>query len=158
MIFYTELKVPTGELLLIGDGSEVMGVFWKSYKKIPKPEVDWVNDPSKFTDVIRQIQEYFEGTRKSFNIKTKSHGTDFQKAVWKIISEIPYGQSLSYKQVAEKIGKPKAVRAVGTAVGSNPLCIVVPCQRVSTASGTISGYAGGIESKRYLLELERTYA
>lgn len=158
MIFYTDLKVPTGDLLLIKEDREITGVFWKSYKKVPKPEENWINDPSEFTDAIKQIQEYFDGKRKSFDIKIRAAGTDFQKAVWSVIAKIPYNQSLTYKQVAEKIGKPKAVRAVGTAVGSNPLCIVVPCQRVSTASGTISGYAGGIESKRYLLELERTYA
>lgn len=155
--YYTEFDVPTGTLLLMSDDDIVTGVFWKSYKKVPKPEIDWINDPSKFEEVAKQINEYFEGKRKTFDIKMKATGTDFQKAVWKVISEIPYNKTLSYKEVAEKIGRPKTVRAVGTAVGSNPLCILVPCQRVSTASGGISGYAGGVESKQYLLELEKTH-
>jgi O-6-methylguanine DNA methyltransferase len=153
-VYYEELEVPTGELLLMSDGSAVTGVYWKAYKKVPTPTSDWVKDPSKFKELTQQINEYFEGKRKLFDIETKSQGTEFQRAVWKVISEIPYNKSLSYKEVAEKIGRPKAVRAVGTAVGSNPLCLVVPCQRVSTVSGTISGYAGGVESKKYLLELE----
>lgn len=154
MTFYTELDVPTGQLLVVGDGDVVTGVFWKSYKKVPRPTADWINDASQFEEVIKQINEYFTGTRKTFDIKTESAGTEFQEAVWKVISEIPYNKSLSYKEVAEKIGRPKALRAVGTAVGSNPLCLIVPCQRVSTVNGTISGYAGGVESKKYLLELE----
>jgi O-6-methylguanine DNA methyltransferase len=153
-MYYTELKVPTGELLLMGDGDAVTGVYWKSYKKVPKPTETWMKDPSKFKNLITQINEYFAGNRKTFDVKMKSNGTVFQEAVWKVISEIPYNKSLSYKEVAEKIGRPKAVRAVGTAVGSNPLCLIIPCQRVSTANGGISGYAGGVESKKYLLELE----
>lgn len=156
MIFYTELAVPTGELLLMSNEDAITGVYWKSYKKVPKPTEDWIKDASKFKDATRQINEYFAGKRKSFDIDTRSTGTEFQEAVWKVISEIPYNKSLSYKQVAEKIGRPKAVRAVGTAVGSNPLCILVPCQRVGTSGGGISGYAGGVESKRYLLNLEAT--
>lgn len=152
--YYTELEVPTGELLLMSDGEVITGVYWKSYKKVPIPSDDWVKDPSKFKELTRQINEYFEGKRKDFGIKTKVKGTEFQEAVWKVIAGIPYNKSLSYKEIAEKIGRPKAVRAVGTAVGSNPLCVVVPCQRVSTTSGGVSGYAGGIESKEYLLNLE----
>jgi methylated-DNA-[protein]-cysteine S-methyltransferase len=154
MTYFTEIKVPTGELLLTSDDDVVTGVYWKAYKRAPKPTSDWIKDESRFKNLIRQINEYFLGERKIFDVETKSKGTEFQKQVWKIISEIPYNKSLSYKQVAEKIGRPNAVRAVGTAVGSNPLCLVVPCQRVSTSSGKISGYAGGIESKKYLLALE----
>lgn len=154
MTYYTTLEVPTGELLLMSDGENIIGVYWHAYKKVPKPATEWVKDPSKFESIILQINEYFSGSRKSFEIKTKSKGTEFQQIVWDVIKEIPYGKSLSYKQVAQKIGRPNAVRAVGTAVGSNPLCLVVPCQRVSTSSGGISGYAGGIESKQFLLTLE----
>ena len=157
MIYFSELKVPTGELLLMSDGETITGVYWKSYKKVPVPASDWAKDDSKFKELTKQINEYFAGNRKTFDIKTKSVGTEFQKSVWRVISEIPYGKRLSYKQVAEKIGRPNAVRAVGTAVGSNPICLVVPCQRVSTASGGISGYAGGVESKKYLLELEANH-
>lgn len=157
MTYFTELKVPTGELLLMSDGELITGVYWQAYKRVPKPAMDWVDDPSKFHAIISQINEYFAGDRKVFDVKIVSIGTEFQKAVWKVISEIPYGKSLSYKQVAEKIGRPNAVRAVGTAVGSNPICLIVPCQRVSTATGGISGYAGGIETKKYLLELEKSY-
>jgi len=154
MIYFSELKVPTGELLLMSDGEAITGVYWKAYKRVPQPVSNWIRDEDKFKDLIGQINEYFAGSRRLFDVKIKSDGTEFQKTVWNVIAEIPYGKSLTYGQVAEKIGRPNAVRAVGTAVGSNPLCLIVPCQRVSTASGGISGYAGGVESKKYLLDLE----
>jgi methylated-DNA-[protein]-cysteine S-methyltransferase len=101
-----------------------------------------------------QLQEYFAGKRKKFDLKLNFVGTPFQQKVWKELSKIPFGKTLSYKEIASNIQNPKAVRAVGTANGRNPFCIVIPCHRVIAANGTLGGYVGGLEVKRKLLSLE----
>lgn len=106
--------------------------------------------------VFCQLQEYFAGTRRKFEIPYELRGTEFQKKVWAALEEIPYGQTRSYGDVARAVGNPKAVRAVGLANGKNPLWIVVPCHRVVGAGGKLTGYAGGLEMKRALLELEKS--
>ena len=106
---------------------------------------------------ISQLEEYFSGTRKSFDLPLEINGTEFQLKVWKALCNIPYGETRSYKDIAEKIGNPKAVRAVGGANNKNKLMIVVPCHRVIGADGSLTGYAGGIEVKKKLLELEKKY-
>ena len=103
----------------------------------------------------RQIEEYLNGTRKSFDIKHYYQGSEFQEKVWQALSTIPYGETFTYKQIAEMIGSPKAVRAVGNACNSNPLAILIPCHRVISSNGSLSSYAGGQEIKKMLLELEQ---
>ena len=111
---------------------------------------------TKFTDlVIKQIEEYLQGTRQTFDINYRLAGTEFQRKVWKALLEIPYGETRSYKQIAEAIGKPNASRAVGMANSKNPILLLVPCHRVIGAKGSLTGYAGGLEMKQYLLNLER---
>ena len=105
----------------------------------------------------RQLCEYLKGERKEFDLPLNPKGTDFQKRVWKALCEIPYGETRSYKQIAETIGNPKAVRAVGMANHRNPLLIVVPCHRVIGADGKLVGYAAGIDKKAFLLQLEAKY-
>ena len=105
--------------------------------------------------VLIQFAEFFSGIRKYFNIPFKFKGTDFQNKIWKTISEIPYGETLSYSLLAKKIGNPKSVRAVANACGANPICILVPCHRIIGSNGYLGGYTGGIEKKIKLLELER---
>ncbi|MDE6413525.1 MAG: methylated-DNA--[protein]-cysteine S-methyltransferase [Eubacterium sp.] len=105
--------------------------------------------------VINQLEEYFSGTRKSFDLPLEMNGTAFQLKVWNELCNIPYGETRSYKDIAEKTGNPKAVRAVGGANNKNKLMIVVPCHRVIGADGSLTGYAGGIEVKKTLLELEK---
>lgn len=156
MTYYTHLDSPIGTLLLISDGKVLRGLYFTVYKHVPKIAEGWVENKEMFRNVIAQLNEYFAGSRKSFDIPMQVNGTEFQKSVWEHIAKIPYGQHISYKDIAEAIGKPKAVRAVGTAVGNNPICIIGPCHRVLTASGQIGGYAGGSESKEYLLQLETT--
>lgn len=102
----------------------------------------------------KQLQEYFEGKRQTFDLKLDPVGTPFQKKVWSELQKIPFGKTLAYKDIAKKIHNPKAVRAVGTANGKNPFCIIIPCHRVIAADGTLGGYAGGLEMKKYLLDLE----
>ena len=113
------------------------------------------NEPNYITNLVyNQIIEYLAGQRKIFNFNYKLEGTDFQKKVWKKLCEIPYGQTKTYSQIAEEIKNPKAVRAVGMANNKNPLCIVVPCHRVIVKNGKLIGYAGGIDMKKSLLDIE----
>lgn len=105
-----------------------------------------------------QLKEYFAGTRKEFDLPVDTGGTPFQKEVWKALTEIPYGQICSYQDIARRIGRPKACRAVGRANGTNPVAILVPCHRVIGKSGTLTGYAGGLDIKEFLLKLEKENA
>ena len=112
--------------------------------------------PNELTEIVfRQLDEYFAGTRKAFDFPCRLHGTPFQEAVWAALREIPYGETRSYKDIAEAIGHPKAFRAVGMANHANPIFITIPCHRVIGASGSLVGYGGGLEMKKALLELER---
>lgn len=119
-----------------------------------EPHDDWTRDDTAFDDAAAQLREYFAGKRTAFDLPLAPRGTDFQLAVWNALQRIPYGQTRSYRDVALTIGKPAAIRAVGAANGANPLPIVVPCHRVIGANGSLTGYAGGMEAKRLLLDLE----
>ncbi|MCL6274387.1 methylated-DNA--[protein]-cysteine S-methyltransferase [Muricauda sp. 2012CJ35-5] len=110
--------------------------------------------PEVLEDAIYQFREYFEGTRKSFNLKLNPEGTDFQKKVWDLLQEIPYGKTISYLELSKRLGDPKAIRAVAAANGKNPLWIVIPCHRVIGSNGDLTGYAGGLHRKKWLLEHE----
>ena len=117
---------------------------------------DEENSPNCFTDEVNlQLKEYFNGQRKKFDIQFKMHGTEFQKKVWKQLLKIPYGQTRTYKQIAESIGNAKACRAVGMASHANPIAIIIPCHRVIGSNGNLTGYAGGLEFKKYLLNIEK---
>lgn len=112
------------------------------------------NIPAVMKECIRQLDEYFSGSRKYFTLPLAPEGTNFQCSVWKALQTIPYGQTISYKQLAERVENPKACRAVGTANGRNPIAIIIPCHRVIAANGTLGGYAGGLDIKTILLKLE----
>ena len=116
-----------------------------------------VNAP-QFFGLHKQLQEYFRGKRTVFDLPLQAAGTEFQVSVWKALLKIPYGQTRSYKEIAEKIKRPKAVRAVGGANGSNPVPIIIPCHRVISHDGTLGGYSAGLDIKTQLLELERKYS
>ena len=113
-----------------------------------------VRDAARCRHVVDQIEEYFSGERRAFDLEVDLDGTEFQKSVWKNLLEIPFGQTRSYRQLAERLGKPAATRAVGRANATNPVSIVVPCHRVIGADGSLTGFGGGIDVKRFLLELE----
>lgn len=151
---YTVKDTLAGRLLFISDGETITGIHWVVFKRAPQIQPDWIENKEIFSEAITQFDEYFVGKRTHFTFAHNSQGTEFQKAVWKELAAIPYGKSSSYKAIATAVGKPKAVRAVGTAVGSNPLSIIVPCHRVLTSTATLGGYAGGIESKKCLLQIE----
>jgi len=149
-------NTPAGKLLLTSDDNiAVTGMHWVVFKRAPVVRAEWLEDKTRFQEVLRQLDEYFAGKRQAFDFPHKTIvGTSFQHSVWNELAKIPFGKTRTYQDIAVKIGKPKAVRAVGTAVGSNPFSIVVPCHRVLAAGGRINGYAGGLESKAVLLTLE----
>lgn len=153
-MYYTYYDTPAGTILFTANETMLTGAHWKVFARAPEVLPGWREDAERFADSIRQFEEYFSGQRKEFDLPHNMLGTDFQKSVWNEIAKIQYGSHITYKDIAEAIGKPKAVRAVGTAVGSNPISIVVPCHRVLATSGKLGGYAGGLESKRTLLALE----
>ena len=123
---------------------------------IPRREPDpaWTRDASAFTDLRRQLAEYFRGERRTFEVRLAPEGTAFQRDTWSALATIPYGATISYAELARRVGRPRAVRAVGAANGANPLPIVVPCHRVIGADGSLTGFGGGLDTKRRLLELE----
>ena len=155
MTFYMRLKCPLGSLLLSSDGAALTGLHLppKSNEAI---EHHWIRDASAqpFPEAGRQLSAYFEGTLMQFDLPLLASGTAFQTRVWKELEKIPYGVTISYGELARRIGNPKASRAVGLANGRNPIPIIVPCHRVIGASGKLVGYGGGLDTKRMLLDLE----
>lgn len=124
------------------------------HKGGPAPEPAWHRDEGPFAQVCEQLTEYFAGNLQEFDVRLAPAGTEFQKKVWQELCRIPFGASISYGELAQRIGQPKASRAVGAANGQNPISIIVPCHRVIGANGTLTGYGGGIERKKWLLEHE----
>jgi len=153
-VFYTTFESPVGLLLLAGDSDALRLVSFESSKHAPPLCADWKEDKAPFTEVIRQLRAYFCGELREFDLPLALEGTEFQRRVWNALREIPYGATISYLQLAERIGNPKAVRAVGLANGSNPIPIIVPCHRVIGSDGSLTGFGGGISTKKKLLELE----
>lgn len=153
-MYYCYLDTPIGELLLAGeDGALAMIGFPKgSMRRDPEP--DWIYNEKPLSDARQQLQEYFDGTRKTFDLPLRLNGTEFQVSVLKALQKIPYGETVSYGEIARRIGRPKAMRAVGAANGRNPIPIVVPCHRVIGSSGDMTGFGGGIDTKEALLRLE----
>jgi methylated-DNA-[protein]-cysteine S-methyltransferase len=155
-IFFTHLPSQVGELLLVGDDDGLRGLFMPGDRDLPvAPEPTWVRDDERFADAAEQLREYFAGERTAFELDLAPRGTTFQLAVWEALRAIPYGETVSYAELAVSMGRPDAVRAVGAANGRNPLSIVVPCHRVIGADGSLTGFSAGLEAKRTLLDLER---
>lgn len=148
------VPVPMGEVTLVGDGHRLEGLYWPDHTPAPDRERFGPRDDEAFPEAVRQLGEYFDGTRRTFDLDLAPRGTDFQRLVWDELARIPFGQVRTYGEVAEAIGRPMAVRAVGAANSRNPLSIVVPCHRVVSASGQAHGYAGTVENKQWLLRHE----
>jgi len=153
-LYWHELDSPIGRLLLAGDGERLIQVCFQSGPHPQQPADGWVEDGAPFRTAIRQLGEYFAGERRRFELPLAPRGTDFQRRVWRALTEIPYGRTISYGELARRIGNPSASRAVGLANGANPLPIVVPCHRVIGADGSLTGFGGGLPIKRKLLALE----
>ena len=151
---------PVGPILVVGDETHVRAVWMGSPPpgRPAGPEVEREHAPAPLRDAATQLEEYFRGERQVFDLPLAPEGTDFQRRVWAQLEQIPYGQTRSYGQIAAAIGQPRASQAVGAANGRNPLSIVVPCHRVLGSTGALVGYAGGLERKQALLELERRVA
>ncbi|MEP7362338.1 MAG: methylated-DNA--[protein]-cysteine S-methyltransferase [Acidobacteriota bacterium] len=145
---------PIGELLLAGDGAALSLIGFPAGKGHRAPREDWVEDPAAFSDARRQLDDYFEGKLRQFDIPLAPRGTEFQLAVWEALTCIPFGETIAYRDLAIRIGNPTAVRAVGAANGANPIPIVVPCHRVIGADGSLTGFGGGLDTKRWLLRHE----
>jgi len=153
-MLYTTIDSPIGELLLTGDGHALHGLYMQEGRHPMKISRTWEHRPAAFADVSRQLEEYFAGRRTSFDVSLVLNGAPFQRRVWRALQEIPYGETISYGEQARRIGQPSAARAVGMANGRNPIAVIVPCHRVIGANGSLTGYGGGIERKRLLLDLE----
>jgi methylated-DNA-[protein]-cysteine S-methyltransferase len=155
--FYLTMQSPIGELLLTSDREALTGVFMELHRHGPENREHWVraDDHPILRAAKLQLEEYFGGTRTEFELPLNLSGTPFQKTVWAELCAIPYGQTISYGQLAKRIGNPAASRAVGLANGKNPISIIVPCHRVIGSNGSLTGYGGGLERKQALLALEQ---
>lgn len=156
-VIYTVLNSPVGKLLIAENS---IGVFEISFSKNGLPHKigsSWNYAEHLPSGADRQLFEYFKGERFDFDLTLQLSGTHFQVAVWNSLKSIPYGETVSYLEIAKRVGHPDAVRAVGAANGANPLPIVLPCHRVIGSNGKLTGYGGGLENKKYLLSMESLY-
>jgi methylated-DNA-[protein]-cysteine S-methyltransferase len=151
---YTTVRSPLGELLLTAEDGVLTGLFMPAEAHEPPPGAE--RDDQGFATVRRQLEEYFAGRRRAFDVVVAPPGTTFQQRVWDELQRIDYGETISYAELATRIGRPTAIRAAGAANGANPISILIPCHRVIGSDGSLTGYGGGLEAKRALLELERT--
>ena len=153
---YAYLDTPVGTLLIAGDASAVLQITFPSRGKAAKAEAGWVESQrGPVAEAVRQLREYFAGERTEFDLPLAPRGTEFQRSVWRQLRGIPYGETISYGELARRVGNPKASRAVGSANGKNPLPIVIPCHRVIAGDGTLGGFGGGLPTKQTLLALEQ---
>ena len=155
-IFHTTYESPIGPLLLICDGSSLTGLHTANDRFRPVPGALWREDAGRapLAQTIAQLKAYFDGALTEFDVPLAAQGTDFQKRVWRELRNIPFGHTVSYAELARRIGRPTASRAVGHCNARNPISIIVPCHRVIGADQSLTGYAGGLDRKRWLLELE----
>jgi methylated-DNA-[protein]-cysteine S-methyltransferase len=152
---YQYLETPIGRLLIGGDGEAVRIIAFPKNGRPRDPQPGWIEGSTgAIEETARQLREYFAGRRREFELPLAPEGTQFQKSVWRELQGIPYGRTISYGELARRIGNPKASRAVGAANGANPIPIVIPCHRVIGANGKLTGFGGGLPIKEKLLHLE----
>jgi methylated-DNA-[protein]-cysteine S-methyltransferase len=157
-MFTAPYAAPFGELTLVASDAGLRAVLWPAEKpgRVRLPETTSSTNHPILVSTVTQLHEYFAGTRRRFDLPLDLRGTVFQVKAWRALADIPYGQTTSYAQQAAHIGHPTAVRAVGSANGRNPISIVLPCHRVVATSGALTGFAGGLDIKRWLLDFEST--
>jgi methylated-DNA-[protein]-cysteine S-methyltransferase len=155
MMSYTQIESPVGPLLLVADEAGLRQILFVNGRHQARPEASWKEDGAPLEKTISQLRSYFAGEREEFDLTLAPEGTPFQQEVWRRLCEIPYGETISYGELAKQIGNPQASRAVGLANGSNPIPIVIPCHRVIGSNGKLTGYGGGLPIKEKLLALER---
>jgi methylated-DNA-[protein]-cysteine S-methyltransferase len=151
---YTWMESPVGRLLLAGDAAGLRSVSFLTSNRADVVREDWVEDRLALRDVERQLRDYFAGALRRFDLQLAPVGTEFQLRVWRELRVIPYGETISYGELAKRVGNAKASRAVGLANGCNPIAIIVPCHRVIGTDGSLTGFGGGLRNKEILLELE----
>jgi methylated-DNA-[protein]-cysteine S-methyltransferase len=155
---YEFLETPIGPLLLAADRDGLRHIEFPGSDQGRRIAADWQRSRRRLARVIAQLEAYFAGERQAFEVDLAAEGTPFRRSVWRELVRIPYGQTISYGELARRIGSPRASRAVGAANGANPLPVIVPCHRVIGADGTLTGFGGGLPIKRWLLEHERRHA
>ncbi|MEX5558237.1 methylated-DNA--[protein]-cysteine S-methyltransferase [Pseudomonas rhodesiae] len=155
---YKLMPSPVGVLTLVARDDKLAAILWETERanRVRLGQLNEANDSPVLLETERQLTEYFAGRRNRFELELDFTGTVFQKLVWQALLTIPFGETRSYSEIAQQIGNPKAVRAVGAANGRNPISIIAPCHRVIGASGGLTGFAGGLQAKQYLLALEGT--
>lgn len=154
MIYYDILPSPVGNLLLVATDGGLKQILFEDKNQLENIKDNWSQEPIKLKPVADQLISYFNKERTTFEVKLSPEGTAFQQQIWNQLSEIPYGQTRSYQDIALAINKPSACRAIGMANSKNPIPIIIPCHRVIGKNGKLTGYAGGLETKAKLLEIE----
>lgn len=158
-LVHTTVPSPIGDLLLVGRGDALVGLYVADHEHCPRVPTGCTRDDDAFEEARGQLDEYFVGTRRTFDLRVEPlGGTAFQRAVWRALLDVPYGETAGYGEIARRLGRPTAARAVGAANGRNPVSIVVPCHRVVGADGRLTGYGWGNERKAWLLDHERRFA
>ena len=156
-MLYSQIESPLGPLLLVADDGGLRQILFVNGRHAAQPESSWTEDSKPFSETVLQLRAYFAGKLENFDLPLAPEGTPFQREVWRSLCDIPYGATISYGELAGRIGNPKACRAVGLANGSNPIPIVIPCHRVIGSNGKLTGYGGGLPIKEKLLALERRH-
>ena len=154
MKHWTTMRSPIGRLLLVEENGVLLEVRFSDGPKPVQPPQDAQENKAPFAETIRQLEDYFAGRRRDFDLPLSPQGTAFQKKVWNALLNVKYGRTASYADIARSIGNPGGVRAVGLANGRNPIPVIIPCHRVIGSNGTLTGYGGGLDIKRKLLDLE----
>jgi len=156
MLYYDYYPSPRGRILLVADDQALTGVYFAGQKYHPRIDKKWkrADKHKPLRQAKRELSEYFDGKRTQFSVKVAPQGTPFQRAVWKSIASVEFGQTIAYGELAERAGYPGSARAAGAATGRNPISIIVPCHRIVGSNGSLTGYAGGLAKKRALLTLE----
>ena len=152
--YFTEFSSPIGTIQLRGTEAALTGVFMEEHRREPARPSGAVRDAAPLRSAQRELEEYLAGERREFSVALEPTGTPFQRRVWQELRAIPYGQTISYVELARRVANPRAIRAVGQANGRNAISIIVPCHRVIAADGSLGGYGGGLTRKRHLLALE----
>lgn len=153
---YRWMESPTGKLLLVADEAGLHAVSFAEGRTPPRVDASWKHGGAPLNEPVRQLRAFFAGELRRFDLALRPEGTGFQRKVWNGLLEIPYGATTSYGELARRLGNPAASRAVGLANGSNPIAIIIPCHRVIGSTGKLTGYGGGLENKRWLLDFERS--
>ncbi|MBI3864799.1 MAG: methylated-DNA--[protein]-cysteine S-methyltransferase [Planctomycetia bacterium] len=152
--YFHEFPSPIGSLLLVSNDDSLTGLYMTDHSGGPERQSAWQRDESRFAEVCEQLAAYFAGNLRNFDVPVEPAGTEFQLKVWNELRQIPYGETISYGELARRIDQPAASRAVGRANGQNPISIIIPCHRVIGSNGTLTGYGGGLDRKRWLLDHE----